>query len=396
MATFADRSEHIIRQIQVLLRHGLIPADFSCCAIACANVLPDLQSTFPDARCVHAEADPAFWGRDVPRPFDVVVRPNPLRQSPNRGAPDAELPRLAETWFITNAHYTFVRATSWQIWRLVQGGFVVSRLGSAGNDSALVCFTPCTLPRSWWQRITSYARYVRACIRETYRQGGAGLVIATSARALWRRLVRLYYRMTPAPTFTFRGERYTCFRHGYNATWSNERSVEVPLGRAFVQQFAGQRILEVGNVLTHYGPVSHDVLDKYERAPGVINADVIDFRPAQKYDLIVSISTLEHVGWDEEEPQIPERAVAAFDNLRRHCLAPGGTLMATVPLNFNPHMDRFLEEGRIVFDEIAHLQRGKDGRWRQVDTIEASRGLRETPAIVVGIVRGGASVARAR
>jgi hypothetical protein len=38
------------------------------------------------------------------------------------------------------------------------------------------------------------------------------------------------------------------------------------------------------------------VLDKYEQAPGVINEDVVSFSPPQKYDLIVSVSTLEHVG----------------------------------------------------------------------------------------------------
>ena len=32
----------------------------------------------------------------------------------------------------------------------------------------------------------------------------------------------------------------------------------------------------------------------------MINQDVVDFKTNEKYDLIVSISTLEHVGWDEE------------------------------------------------------------------------------------------------
>ena len=43
----------------------------------------------------------------------------------------------------------------------------------------------------------------------------------------------------------------------------------------------------------------HDVLDKYEKGNNVINDDVVSFSTEVKYDLIVSVSTLEHVGWDE-------------------------------------------------------------------------------------------------
>ena len=80
----------------------------------------------------------------------------------------------------------------------------------------------------------------------------------------------------------------------------NERSIEVPIVMEIVNQNKGKRILEIGNVLSNYYKVSHDIVDKYEKAPNVINQDVVDFKTNEKYDLIVSISTLEHVGWDEE------------------------------------------------------------------------------------------------
>jgi len=51
-------------------------------------------------------------------------------------------------------------------------------------------------------------------------------------------------------------------------------------------------------VLSHYFAVKHDIVDKYEIAPSVVNEDLVNFKPGKKYDLIVSISTLEHVGWD--------------------------------------------------------------------------------------------------
>jgi SAM-dependent methyltransferase len=106
------------------------------------------------------------------------------------------------------------------------------------------------------------------------------------------------------------------------------------------------------------------VLDKYERADGVLNADVLDFRPQERYDLIVSLSTLEHVGWDEE-PRDPERAVAAVARLVG-MLAPGGTLMATVPVGYHPPLDLAIREGRAGFDAVSALWRDGPGRWREV------------------------------
>ena len=48
-----------------------------------------------------------------------------------------------------------------------------------------------------------------------------------------------------------------------------------------------------------YYKFEHDIVDKYEKKKGIINQDIVDYKPDKKYDLIISISTLEHVGWDE-------------------------------------------------------------------------------------------------
>jgi len=141
------------------------------------------------------------------------------------------------------------------------------------------------------------------------------------------------------PTFTFQGGTYTQFWHRYNSTWRNERAVEIPIIRGVVRRSPGARILEVGNVLSHYGPVSHEVVDKYEKAEGVINEDICSYAPLEKYDLILSISTLEHVGWDEE-PRRPEKILSAFENLK--CLlALGGRIVVTLPLGYNRPMDQW-------------------------------------------------------
>jgi SAM-dependent methyltransferase len=163
---------------------------------------------------------------------------------------------------------------------------------------------------------------------------------------------------------------YPYLHHPYNHTWLNERAVEVPIVQRLVaEQPPAARVLEVGHVLGHYDQARpHDVLDKYERGGGVINADVLDFAPAHPYDLIVSVSTLEHVGWDEE-PREPELALAAVARLRA-LLAPGGVLAATLPVGYNPELDRAVREGRAGFDSVAALRR--DGRgWREVPPEEA-------------------------
>ena len=182
----------------------------------------------------------------------------------------------------------------------------------------------------------------------------------------WRRsLLSAYYRrFKSGRSFTARGVDYRYFYHAYNQTYCNERAVEIPIVWPMVQQVPPERVLEVGNVLSHYFPARHDVVDKFERAPGVQNVDVVDFRPAQSYDLIVSISTLEHVGFNEK-PLEPEKPARAIRHLQR-CLSPQGRLVITMPVGFNPHLDRLLLEGRIPLDDALCLRRiSADNRWRE-------------------------------
>ncbi|AXV39029.1 cyclopropane-fatty-acyl-phospholipid synthase family protein [Methanobacterium sp. BAmetb5] len=162
--------------------------------------------------------------------------------------------------------------------------------------------------------------------------------------------------------FTFNGEKYEYFYHNYNEAWGNERTIEIPIIKKYVDDYDCDEILEVGNVLSHYFKICHDVVDKYEEAEGVINCDVVDYNPQKKYKLIVSISTLEHVGWDEE-PKDPKKIFRAFDNLKNH-LTEGGTLVVTVPIGGNPHLDNYLKNGQIKFTEKYYLKRiSKYNKW---------------------------------
>jgi SAM-dependent methyltransferase len=152
------------------------------------------------------------------------------------------------------------------------------------------------------------------------------------------------------------GQRsYPYFVHPYNRTWTNERIVEVPLTMEVVRRYQGKMILEFGNVLGHYESFQHDIVDKYETSAGVINEDVISFEPQAPYDLIVSISTLEHVGWDEY-PRDSTKISRALAHLKK-CLKPGGFLFMTVPLGYNPEHDEFLRKNPQLFDRMTFIKR---------------------------------------
>jgi SAM-dependent methyltransferase len=172
-------------------------------------------------------------------------------------------------------------------------------------------------------------------------------------------------RLRPTGEFEFAGERYPYFCHRYTATWENERAVEVPIIWRMVRRAEGRRVLEVGNVLSHFFEVRHDIVDKFEQAPGVMNCDVVDYQPAEPYDLIVSISTLEHVGWDEH-PRDPQKALRALAHLQA-MLRPGGLLVCTIPMGYNHDLDALLQAGSVPFTRRACLQRvSADNRWQEV------------------------------
>lgn len=221
---------------------------------------------------------------------------------------------------------------------------------------------------------------------------GTAATLAAALRELRRRVQSsyLYFRLFKSQAcFRFEGRDYRYFYHRYNGTWRGERAVEVPIVWEIVRQHRGRRILEVGNVLAHYFPVTHERVDKYERAEGVRSVDVVDFRPGREYDLIVSISTLEHVGFDEE-PRDPDKLLRALDSLKS-LLAPGGRLVVTHPLAYNPQADAHLRAGRLAFTRCHYLMRiSEDNRWRaasweEVQDARFNHPFRRINALVIGI-----------
>jgi SAM-dependent methyltransferase len=194
-----------------------------------------------------------------------------------------------------------------------------------------------------------------------------GLVSTVAALSRWG-LGYVTGRARPGRPGTFEvdGRRYEYLHHPYRWTWLTERAPEVPLMKEVLDRHAGQRILEVGNVMSHYFETSHEVVDKYETGPNIRQLDVLDIESEEGYDLILVISTFEHVGWDEE-PRRPQAAVEAVEHLRG-LLRPGGKLVATIPVNYHPGLDAALREGRIPGAKLTALRREERANvWRQVD-----------------------------
>lgn len=210
------------------------------------------------------------------------------------------------------------------------------------------------------------------------REEGLFSALSYIIRLCFSVLLTPWYRIARGrKTFTFRGRKLRYFVHWYNTTFDNERAIEIPIALAAIsltlQQSSGQaprgRILEVGNVLSHYVPICHDVLDKYERGEHIIHEDVADFSPTHPYDLIISLSTLEHVGF-EEEIQDRQKIFRAMQRLRS-ALAPDGRLLATIPVGFNPHLAPLLLSGELFDRQHYFVRTSASNRFEETSPQEA-------------------------
>ncbi len=171
--------------------------------------------------------------------------------------------------------------------------------------------------------------------------------------------------------FQFDGQSFGYHVARGNRTWDNERAVEIPIvWDALQRRGHSQGVLEVGNVLAHYFDIEHPVLDRYEQHPRVTwNEDVVSFQPPFSPELIISISTLEHIGHSEKPPD-PTKFRRALDAILGW-LAPGGRLLFTVPLGYNPAVRDHLDAPHTPRASLRCLRRTTfDNLWAQADYAE--------------------------
>jgi hypothetical protein len=147
--------------------------------------------------------------------------------------------------------------------------------------------------------------------------------------------------------FLFRGKPLWYNRIPFNNR--AERAVEIPIALDFLARSrrSNSRLLEIGNVLQQYErdigvlPCLHPrrIIDKFERGAGVENHDLMDLDSAEKYQTIISISTVEHIGQHRApsgkfgeihgriDREAPLKAIAKLYDL----LDIGGRALVTVP-----------------------------------------------------------------
>jgi hypothetical protein len=204
-----------------------------------------------------------------------------------------------------------------------------------------------------------------------------------------RYIFPLYLKFHKKDTFIFKVIEYEYFYHPYNLSWANVRAVELPILIRKLKSYEGKAILEIGNGLSHYMLTQWDIVDKYEKDIGVINEDVVNFKSQKKYELIISISTLEHVGFDES-PKDPGKILIAIENLRKNCLREGGEIIVTLPVGYNPEMDKLLFLEKLGFDKKYYMKRiSWNNKWKQA-TIDELKMIKNNPTSIAsdGLVIG--------
>lgn len=177
-----------------------------------------------------------------------------------------------------------------------------------------------------------------------------------------------YYKNFVKKYFIFNTKKLKYFFHLYNTTWRNERAIEIPIVLSYLYLYNPKEVIEVGNVLSHYIKIEHTVVDKYEKAENVCNVDIINFKADRKYKLLISISTLEHIGYDEEEKKFTKakNAFIKFTEL----VEKGGTILVTFPVGYNPFLDNFVKNREINFTKIFYYKRISKTNWILCDENE--------------------------
>ena len=233
-----------------------------------------------------------------------------------------------------------------------------------------------------------------------YNQHGLLVTIEGVFTYLWRQVLyaaypiysKIYFDKAKKYIFQKRGYQY-CLEK-YNLSWRTERMVEIPIFQKLIRDNSKLHILEIGNVLKHYesSPKSRwAVVDKYEIYEGVINRDIFVYNPKEKFDLIVSISTIEHIGM-EDGAISPNKAKQVINWVRNNLLNAHGRFIITIPIGYNKHLDKQIFKDEILFAEKYYMTRLSKLEWVQTSEDKVSHSEYGRPytganALFIGIIR---------
>lgn len=169
--------------------------------------------------------------------------------------------------------------------------------------------------------------------------------------------------------FIIGAKEYTYFISARNSTWANERAVEISYAKEILKHVGPCDLMEIGNVLKNYLSGDWLVCDKYDSSPGIEQQDVLSLAIGRKFKRIISVSTLEHVGFDEPCQKI-DAFPLAMSRIAEH-LEVGGEFHCTLPIGYNPIVDQHLRDGSVKFDKVIYLLRDGMTSWRMGSSREA-------------------------
>jgi hypothetical protein len=95
--------------------------------------------------------------------------------------------------------------------------------------------------------------------------------------------------------------------------------------------------------------------------------------------LIFSISTFEHIGFDDETEGSSATKILAAIAACRSLLAPDGTLVITIPINYNPELDELIASDRLPSKQRTFLFRRNYTDWVEVDQAAALKAKYKKP-----------------
>lgn len=200
----------------------------------------------------------------------------------------------------------------------------------------------------------------------------------------------------PDLIFEFKGFQLPYCTNTYNNSFKNERAIEIPIAQHFIQMVAANfkathlsgslSVLEVGNVLSHYQNINHIIVDQYEQKTDIINQDIEFYNPPASFDLILSISTLEHLGfypnqhfkYGNEEIDLG-KTHRVINNLLQ-LLKPQSIIVATFPIGFRPDLDQTILNNSwnqtpscfTLFKRLSDLPTRYANKWTQVGSKEVA------------------------
>ena len=153
--------------------------------------------------------------------------------------------------------------------------------------------------------------------------------------------------------------------NSYNAAATNERTIEIPLGFYFKDYFKND-IIEIGAVTPYYHNCQHEVYDLYDSYKKCIRKDFSTCDDFYKNKNILSISTVEHIGFDNYSNQHGKYPVERWDGgfiILQKIISSCNNYLLTIPIGYNPVLDH-----KILQSDISHLickRTNRQNDWEQ-------------------------------